>query len=296
MRTRRGLRGVRPLRWSGVTVALGVALFGRPSAARDFADPAERERKNTAYSLPKGTPAIEVGLLGNGSDLVGRLGAAYGFGGGVEGSINLLHAGVGILNLGSKWTFLEREHVGLAFQLGFLWGHGSWMWIVSGDTGEVVEGLDLISIPIDFIASVPLVDWFQLDVRGGYQHAEVFGGSSGDTLLDIRLGVRQVVFGGSARAYIADRLQLFFTATLPAWTAVPGEVDARVRATEGVYLGVRTADYQKVPFEELYSLELGVNSAMTRRSYITFSMIYRQGDAEYYGYELHPSLKMEFRF
>lgn len=277
-------------------VVFAVVFFARPCDARDFFDPAQRERRNTAYALPKGMAAAEIGILGTSTDLYGRLGGAYGFGGGVEAGINLLHAGVGILNLQTKWTFLDRKKVGLAFRLGLLWGHGNWMWILSEDQRQVVRGLDLIAIPADLIASFPVVSWLQLDLQAGYQHGEVFGGSGGDTVIDARIGIRQVALGASVRSYLADRVQLFFTANLPVWTAVPRDVGATVRAAEGVYLGLRSTEYETIPFRKLYTLNFGVNSAMGRRSYITFSMIYRRSDEDIYGFDLHPSLKLEFRF
>lgn len=276
--------------------ALSLGFAGLPAQARDFRAPDQRERRGTAYSLPRHMGAAEIGLLGVGEDLVGRLGFAYGFGKGFEADINLAHAGVGILTLATKWNFLDREHVGLGFRLGFIWVNGQWVWFLPELERQIVKDIDAIIVPLRFVSSLPITPWLQLDLSAGYQHAEIFGGSGGRFLFDAQLGVRQVTTDGSVRFYVADTVQFFFTAHLPVWTRSPQELTASVQTADGVYVGLRRSAYEKVPFSRVYSLQWGIQSAMSRFSYVTFSFVYNQVDLGIYRSPVHPALNLEFRF
>src|SRR5262245_52557496 len=133
----------------------GAAASERAAPA-DLQSPLERDRRGSAYSLPKGVWGFDVGALGlSGGDAFAPLGVGYGFGAGIDAELNLAHVGVGLLNVAGKWNFLDTKYLGLGLGLAVWYGHGDWFWIVRGPAKEILSKLDALSIPFGLFASVP---------------------------------------------------------------------------------------------------------------------------------------------
>ena len=75
-----------------------------------------------------------------------------------------MHGGTGLFGLNAKWAFFENEHVALSAQLGFLYAHGGWLWLLSELGQTVLSDSDLFGVPLGVTVSVPWTRWLQFDL------------------------------------------------------------------------------------------------------------------------------------
>jgi hypothetical protein len=260
-----------------------------PAAAADLQSPEQRDTRGSAYSLPGGMWAFNVGALGlRGGEAFAKVGIGYGFGARVQGELNLAHLGVGLLNVAGSWQFLDTRHFDLGVRLGLWYGHGDWFWIVGGLAKELVSKLDVLNIPLAVTASVPASRWVAFDLGVEYVHGEVFGEITGISVYrKAQLGVRQLTFQPGVRFFVSRRTELDVSSILPAYTGVPTE-RSNTRTGE-------TKNFASVPFSEMWSLALGVRSRFADGLFGSIRLHYGEVTRGLYGAALYPSFNLEYR-
>ena len=252
-----------------------------PNTKGDLQSSGQVSTRNSAYSLPRNTWAFNVGALGiGGGDAFATLGVGYGIGAGLQASMNLAHASVGLLNLNLGWHFLDTRYFDLGARVGFWYGHGKWFWIVRGITKELVSKVDVIQVPIELTASAPLTPWLELDLAAQYAYASLFGSvGDGDSLFaDAQIGARQFFVQPGARFFFSDATALEVFAKLPAFTTVPTERKDR-----------------SVPFKSTWSMEGGFRSRLSPGLFGSIRLHYGSVSDVLYGSRLYPSFELEYR-
>ena len=272
---------------AALVTAYGSVAYAQPSPpattapAEDLQSPEQVSTRNSAYSLPKGMWGLEFGALGiGGGDAFAALGVAYGFGAGLQASMNLAHTGVGLVNAALGWHFLDTRYLDLGARVGIWYGHGEWFWIARGLTKEVVRHVDVIQVPIELTASAPLTRWLELDLSAQYAYASLFGSASDEEsiFVDAQIGARQFFVRPGARVFVSDNTALELFAKLPAFTTDPGE----------------RRDWS-VPFKSTWSMEGGVRSRLSRGLFGSIRLHYGSVSDVLYGARLYPSFDIEYR-
>jgi len=251
-------------------------------APADLQSPEQRSLRYSAYTLPTGKWAFNLGALGiGGGDAFATLGAAYGIGYGLQADVNLAHASVGLLNIGTAWHFLDTRYFDLGARVGFWYGRGKWFWIARGLAKEAVSKIDILSIPIELTASAPLTRWLELDLGATYAYGHVYGsvGSEDNAFLEAQLGAYQLAFRPGTRFFFTDNVALELFAKLPAFTTIPLE---------------RAKDV-KVPFKDTWSLEGGLRSRFAEGFFGNVRLHYGAVADVLYGARLYPSFELELR-
>jgi hypothetical protein len=269
------------------------AASGAPTAPRPGAPPAteadthnlqnpkDASTRYSAYSLPGGTWGIDVGALGiGGGDSFAKLGVGYGIGAGVEVGLNLAHAGVGLLNVTSRWHFVDTRYFDLGVRASFWYGHGDWFWILGDAAKKLVSGIDIVSIPVEITASTPIARFLQIDLGAGYRYAEIFGGVGNEDSIYVesQFGMRQAALRPGTRWFFWDNTALELHATLPFYSAVP-----------------RDGGEEKVPFSDTWSLETGLRSRFKPGVFGNIRLQYGEVAKAVYGARFYPAFELEFR-
>ena len=280
------------LRLGAIPLALGVVAAAATARAEpaDLQRPEQRDLRNSAYSLPSGMWAFDVGALGlGGGEAYAKLGAAYGLGAGFELDMNLAHTSIGLLNVSARWLFLDTRYLDLGAAVGFWYGHGAWIWIVTGAAKEIISKVDVIYLPMVLSASMPFEKWLQVELGFQYSHGEVFGSltDSDDFFLNGRFGVRQLIVRPGVRFFLSDDTELDLSSDLPPYTAIPHE-----RQTVG---GGRNEDYETVRFSETWSFEAALRSRFAAGVFGSIRLHYGEIARGLYGAPLYPSFDVEFR-
>lgn len=247
----------------------------------DLQSPEQVSTRNSAYSLPRNTWAFNVGALGiGGGDAFATLGVGYGFGAGLQATINLAHASVGLMNLGVGWHFLDTRYFDLGARVGVWYGHGKWFWIARGVAKELVSKVDVIQVPLELTASAPLTRFLELDLGVQYAYASLFGsvGDGESIFADAQLAARQFFVQPGARVFLSDATALELAAKLPVFTTVPTE----------------RRDIS-VPFKSTWSMEGGFRSRFARGLFGTIRLHYGSVADVLYGSRLYPSFELEYR-
>ena len=255
--------------------------LAQPAPAADLQSPEQLNTRYSAYSVPRGTWALDAGAFGISSgDAFAKLGAAYGLGAGFAIEMNLAHVGVGLLNVSAAWHFIDTRYFDLGVRAGFWYGHGEWFWIAQGAAKSLVSKVDLVSVPVVLTASAPLTRWLQLDLGVQYSYGDVFGATSGEPsiLEDAQIGVRQLFFRPGARFFLSDNTALELFARLAAFTEVP---TARAEAA--------------LPFSETWTLEGGLRSRLAEGLFGNLRLHYGEVSDAIYGATLYPSFDIELR-
>ena len=292
-----------------VPLLVGIALDARAQAATpparstgavveagapdDLQSPAQRDRRKSAYTLPVDTWAFEIGALGlGGGDVFAKLGIGYGFGGGFELEANLAHAGVGLLNLSSAWSFLDTRYIDVRAALGLWYGRGAWFWLAQGATKEVISKLDVIEIPVGFDVSAPLSRFIQFDLGVEYRHGEVFGsvGSSESLYFDAQLGIRQFQLRPGVRFFPSRRTEVSLSSELPLYSAVPATASLGAGSNSR-----RADDFTTVPFSSVWSFEGAGRSRFAEGIFGSVRLHYSKVARGLYGTAFSPSFSLEFR-
>ena len=267
-----------------------------PADGRGLQSPEQRSIRFTAYSLPNKVWSLDAGALGlNTSEVYGLLGVARGFKHGIQLDLNLVHWGVGLFGLDTKWCFFERPHLALAASVGFRYGHGGWIWILNDLAQDIVSDSDLVAMPVNLIASAPLTRWLQADLVAQYTYAQVFGTISRDSFYgDSQVGVRQLFFRPTVRFFLSDATAFEVAAKLPAYTKVPVGVDATLEIA-GRTREKSKSTYIDAEFEDTWNVELGLRSRLRPWLYASMRVHFGQVSKSLYGAPLYPSFALEFR-
>jgi hypothetical protein len=258
----------------------------------DLTSPEQRDTRHSAYTLPSGMWAVDVGALGvGGGDVFAKLGIAGGLGAGFQLEMNLAHVGIGLLNAGVRWHFIATRHFDLGAGLGFWYGHGDWFWIAGPSAKQLISKLDVINVPLLLSASFPISPSFELDLSLEYTHAEVFGTVSerGSIYRDAYLGVRQFSLRPGGRWFVSKNTALELSAQLPVYTSVPVGID------DGTDDGGRHGEFENVPFSEVWSMEAGLRSRFAPGLFGNLRLHYGEVARAVYGAVLYPSFEVEVR-
>jgi hypothetical protein len=286
-----------------LALALSLVAIARPAAAEapEFASglqsPEQRSLRYSAYALPKGMWAFDLGVLGvTGEELYGSLGIKYGFGAGLQLELNLAHYAVGLFNIGARWNFLEIPHFALAATVDFTYGHGAWIWIVAPLVRDVLQETDLIAVPIGVTASSALLSWLELDLGLSYRYATVWGslGDGPSLYADAQLGAQQFIVHPGVRLFASDATAFEFSVDLPVYTWVPYEgtltAELRDRGYERSGSGGAT-----LALSETWKLEAAVRSRLTPWFFCTLRLHYGKSNKYLYSTTVTPSMSFEFR-
>lgn len=287
-------------RWASPLLAFGLCLSGAAQAAepealpatgaalRDLRSPEQRDTRHTAYALPGGLWAFDIGALGiSGGDAFAKLGVGYGFGAGIQLDINLAHTSVGLLNIAARWQFIDTRYFNLSAGAGFWYGNGEWFWIVRGPAKRLVSQMDVISVPTALNASAPVFRWLEADLGLEYTYGQVFGTVVGRSVFqDAYIGARQFTFHPGLRWFIWHNTALTVSAQLPAYTSIPVELDGDSSGE---------SDYHKVPFSDVWSLEMGLRSRLMPGLFSNVRLHYGQVARTLYGAQIYPSFEVEVR-
>lgn len=225
--------------------------------------------------------AFSVGGLGIGSgDAVATLGATYGIGAGLQAEVNVAHMSVGLFNVATAWHFVDTRYFDLGAHVGFWYGHGAWYWIAEEYTKDLISKIDVMSIPVELVASAPLTRWFQLDLGATYTYGEIFGsGDHSNIFTDAQIGVRQFAVRPGARFFLTDRTAFEFSTKLPVSTVIPFD----------------KVDDRKVLFKHAWSFEAGLRSRLAPGLFGTMRIHYGANVDAMYGARLYPAFEVEYR-
>ncbi len=243
--------------------------------------PEDASRRYSAYTLPTGTWGIDIGALGiGGGDTFAKLGVAYGFGAGVEAGINVAHAGVGLFNIAGGWHFIDTRYFDLGAHLSVWYGHGDWFWILGEAAQKLVSNIDVLSVPVELTASMPVARSLQLDLSVGYRYAEIFGsvGNEDTIYIDSQFGLRQFAARPGTRWFFWDNTALEVHALLPFYSAIPVENGE-----------------EKVPFSDTWSLEMALRSRFKPGVFGNIRLQYGEVAKAVYGARIYPAFELEFR-
>lgn len=252
-----------------------------PVSAGDLQSPDQVDTRYSAYSLPRRTWAFDVGALGiGGGDVFAKLGAAYGFGGGVQVELNLAHYAVGMANATVSWHFVDTRYFDLSARVGFWYAHGDWFWIAPTPNKRIASKIDVMSVPLGLTASSTVTRWLELDLNAQYIYAHVFGSSddADSVFVKSELALSQFYVRPTARLFVSDNTALEFSAKLPLYSAIPFE---RKTVT--------------VPFSDTWGLETGVRSRLARGLFGNLRLHYGPVSYVLYGARVYPSFDVEFR-
>ena len=255
-----------------------------PASLGDLQSPEQADTRYSAYSLPRGVWGLDVGALGSGGgDAYAKLGLSRGFGSGIEASVNLAHAGVGLFNLTGSWHFVDTRYFDLGFRAGVWYGHGEWFWTAERLTERVVSQLDVVNVPLSLTGSVPITRGVQLDLVMQYSYAQMFGSGSStrerSPFSDAEFDLEQFFFRPVARWFISDNTALGISAKLP--------LSSRVALKNSA---------PELSFSETWSLEGGLRSRFSRVFYGNIRLHYGEPVNVLYGAYIYPSFELEMRF
>jgi hypothetical protein len=255
-----------------------------------------RNTRFSAYVLAPYVWSLDVGFLGiNGDEIYGRLGTAVGLKHGFQIDANIGHWIAGLFGVNAKWAFYESQYIGLAAEIGFVYAHGGWLWLLDDLGQEVLKDSDLIGFPFGLTLSVPCTRWLEFGLPLQYQYSQVYGsvGTGATFYADTQFGGRQLIARPTLRVFMTDWTAFELTARLPLYNRVPYEVDSSLDVGKG-FSNVRDG-YAKVPFSDGWALEFGLRSQLRRWLFVTTRLHVGQIAKAVYGASVYPSFNLEFR-
>jgi hypothetical protein len=273
-------------------LTLAVAAFAPALRAEtaDLQSPLQRDTRNSAFSLPKGTWAIDAGALGlGGGDAYAKLGLAYGLGAGVELQVNLAHLGIGFMNFAAFWQFVETPHFNLAARAGVWYAKGEWVWILTAWGTEVLGDLDVLNVPLALVASVPVSKRLQFDFDVHYTYADIYGSirERGEMFRDAPFGMRQFAVRPGARLFLTDSTEFDVSSVLPMYSA---RTFVRPDGDDS-----DDEEFRRVPFSETWAVEFGLRSRLSETIFGSVRLHYSKIAKGLYGASFYPSFDVEFR-
>lgn len=262
-------------------VPASAATKADAAAVSDLQSPAEVNTRYSAYTLPANQWGINAGALGMGDgDVFALLSVAYGLPARVQVNMNLAHAGVGLLNIGAAWHFIDTRYFDLGIRSGVWYGHGEWFWIANPLAKKLLAKIDYVKVPIELTASSMPTRWLELDLSAQYNWAKMFGASSDDDSLfsKSQISTLQFFLRPGMRFFISDNTALELFVKLPLYTAVP--------------VGDRNPT---IPFKDTWWFEGGLRSRLARGLYGNVRLNYASISDWLYGARLYPAFEIEVR-
>lgn len=276
-------------------VALAVM---RPSPVRlpQITDAAYRDTRLSAYALPGRTFSFGVKLLGTTTEeMFASLGFLYGLGKGVQVGANLAHMGVGLLNLSTKWTFLDKGPVAVAVGFDPIFVNGDWLWIVR--MKQLFAGIDTFLLPVQVSASVLTTPWLQFDLSARYMAGFITGNVATTNIgLDADLTAHEFALFPAVRFHLLGRSTLMVAATLPLYRAAPATAEVEVELAPGVVAGGTLDGTKTKSLDQTYRIEVGIRSMVSRQVFLEFGLNFGPQIEFLYGSPVYPRLGMEVRF
>ena len=137
--------------------------------ARDFQAPEERPLQGTAYTPAAKQKTFTAGIFGTTyAEMVAAIGIAYAPTRFWDVGINLAHLGMGVLNVDTKLNLLDRKGFGLGYDVGFIYGHGDWIWALPALEKTLISGIDMFVIPLQLTFSADATKWLHFDLTAEY--------------------------------------------------------------------------------------------------------------------------------
>ncbi|MEM6988874.1 MAG: hypothetical protein AAF721_00205 [Myxococcota bacterium] len=238
--------------------------------ARNYADPRQRVTHGTAYALTNREVRVDAGAVGTElADVGANIDVAAGFGRGGQVSTNLAHLGLGLVNAAVKYTALDRPWFGLGVEGSFLWTRPSLIWLLPDEVAEPLAGIDLFIIPVKLTASFPVANWASFHLGVGYTHAEIRGELRGDSgFFEAGVGARTIQLDPTLHLYLNRRAALLFGGNIPVFMTAAERIESDIEVTPGVVLGVRSAEWVRVPTQGATRGRVGVELRFGRRTHL----------------------------
>lgn len=267
-----------------------------PEPPPNISQPAYRDLRMSAYSLPAKTFSFETRLLGLAPDeMFASLGFDYGLGKGVQVGLNVAHFGVGLLNLSSKWTFLERGPVAVAVGFDPVYIHGDWLWVVR--MKELFAGIDTALFPVHVAGSFLATPWLQFDLSARYTAGVIVGSVATTNVdLDADLTAQEFALQPGVRIHLLGRSTLSLAAGLPLYRSVPATANLEVELGPGIALGGSLDGTRTKSLGDTYRIEVGVRSMVTKHIFLEFGLNFGPQIELVYGSPVYPRFGMEARF
>lgn len=238
--------------------------------ARNYADPRQRITEGTAYALTHREVRVDTGAVGTElADAGANIDVAAGFGRGGQVSTNLAHLSLGLVNAAVKYTALDRPWFGLGFEGSFLWTRPSLIWLLPDDIADPLSGIDLFIVPLKVTTSFPVARWTSLHLGLGYTHAEIAGELRGESdFFDAGVGARSVQLDPTVHFYLNHRAALIMGANVPVFMMAAERVEANIELEQGVVLGIRSAEWIRIPTRGGTLGRVGVELRFGRRTHL----------------------------
>jgi hypothetical protein len=269
-------------------------------ATRNFRDPKERPRKDTAYTLPHKQFQAGLTLLGqNPYDFVLGADFAAGIGDRWEVGVNLAHAVFGVMNVYGKYNFIDKKWWAMGATLGVTWIHVKSVWAIPEKYRDALGNVDILSIPIEIHSSFPVADWVGLHLSAGYLHSQFFGKINEETLfLDGDIGSHQVYLRPNITLYIAERIQVFLAARLLLWGGRYGEVAAEATNNDDLIIGFRSTGFNEFEFGGKSFIKFGVEAKFGKYTYLRLWAVYNGSvsNSNLFSTPILPGLDLYWRF
>ena len=279
-------------------VLLCTVALSEHVQARDFHSPAERPVHGTAYTPAAKQKTFTAGVFGSSySEMLAAIGIAYAPTRFWDFGINLAHLGMGVLNVNTKLNALDWKGFGIGLGVGFLWGHGNWIWALPPAEKALVRGIDMFVFPIQIIGSADATKWLHFDLVLEYNHVEVLGEMSGKHLFyDGAIGSSQLIIRPIARFYLKDRVALLVDGKLPMWGRIREEVASEIRLTDGVKGGVRSAGYRTQKPLSTWLVSAGIEMEVKTGLYVAMNLAVGPYSEIIFRRILHMGIRFEWRF
>ena len=274
-----------------------LALLMGCVTTRNFSDPRQRVLHGTAYSLTNREVRIDTGVVGTElADAGANIDVAAGFGRSGHVSTNLAHLSLGLVNAAVKYTVLDRPWFGLGFEGSFLWTRPTLIWLLPRDIAEPLAGIDLFIVPLKATASFPVANWTSLHLGLGYTHAELVGELRGESgFFDAGVGTRTLQLDPTVHFYLNSRAALIVGSNIPLFLMAAERITSDVEIEEGVVLGIRSAEWVRIPTRGATRGRVGVELRFGRRTHLQAFLARGVLESSGVGPPVLPSLNLYWR-
>lgn len=228
-------------------VLLIVTLVGGGCAKpRDLADPYDRPVTNTAYTVRGAQFEVSVGGSQT-PDLAARIGATVGLGDRFQIDVNAGHLALGVVNVGARWTLVERGPWALALDGRVLGTRPGLMWYLPADLREDLGDLGLVTLPVGVYASRRFGRRVVVSLGAGYEHSAVGGAFDSDLLVfDGSIGARRLWVRPAVHLALG-RFVVEGTVFVPYAVWGVTALDATIEVQPGVLAGATSYEWAPLP-------------------------------------------------
>ena len=239
---RTGARGSRRLQISSLALALVTSACVH---ARDFKSPEGRLLDNTAYALQQREMRTDFGLVGTEFNNFGaHLGLSYGAHKYFQLGTNFAHNAFSVFNLNFKSNVVDHRWVGVGLETGVSYMNPRLIWVLPKEYRDAFGDINVFSVPIRAITTIPAADWMDVSMGLAYQHVSLVGEvSAGDGFGEGSFGRRAFDLEPLLNFYLGRRVVLSFGGRWSMYSAWYTDLIAEVAVDEGVSVGVRSAEW-----------------------------------------------------